>query len=711
MKQILQNLKNGDIELAKIPVPMVKSGHLLIRTTNTLISLGTERMLLEFGKAGWIDKARQQPDKVRQVLQKVKTDGLVPTVNAVFNKLDQPLALGYCHTGIIVEVGKGVDGYKPGDRVISNGNHAEVVCVPERLTAKIPDAVSDRTAVFTVISAIALQGVRLISPGLGECYGVMGLGLIGQLACQILRANGCRVVGFDFDPKKVALAETFGAHAFNLSDGVDPVRTAENLSGGNGLDGVLIAAATKSSDPIHQAPQMCRKRGKVVLVGVIGLEISRDDFYKKEISFQVSCSYGPGRYDSAYEKKGLDYPIGFVRWTEQRNFQAILQLMAEGKIVTQPLVSQVFPFNDAMTAYRQVLSDSGAMGIILEYDGHVDLEKRSIALLADTPENTAPAAPAHPVVGFIGAGNFAKSTLVPAFREAEVNMHAIASSTGVSGTHLGRKNGFAISTTDYKHLLQDEKINSIVITTQHDSHARFVLEALKSGKHVFVEKPLCMNEEELAGIISEKQSTQILMVGYNRRFAPLIVKMKEMLASLSSPKAFIMTVNAGKIPGEHWTQDKETGGGRIIGEACHFIDLLRFLSACPIERITSTFLQHALQPAAAENQPFDTASIQIGFTDGSIGAIHYFANGCKDFPKERLEVFCSGRILQIDNFISLTGFGWPNFSREKLWSQDKGHNNGVKAFTDAVRYGRPSPIPFSEIVEVTRASFQAARFE
>jgi predicted dehydrogenase/threonine dehydrogenase-like Zn-dependent dehydrogenase len=709
MRQILQSLKNGTVELAEIPVPLVKPGHLLIKTTRSLISLGTERMLIEFGKAGWIEKARQQPDKVKQVIQKVKTDGLLPTVNAVFSKLDQPLALGYSSAGVVIEVGKGVSGYTVGDRVVSNGNHAEIVCVPEHLCARIPDGVDDVSAAFTVVSAIALQGVRLINPTLGESVAVMGLGLIGLITCQILRANGCRVIGFDFDPHKVAVAQSFGAQAFCLKDGIDPVATATDFSGGFGVDGVIITAATRSNDPIHQAPQMCRKRGRVVLVGVIGLEMSRDDFYKKEISFQVSCSYGPGRYDPPYEKKGLDYPIGFVRWTEQRNFQAVLQLMADGRLCTEDIVSRSIPFDAALEAYAKVSDDTSALGIILEYSGAVDPDQHTVDLSPTPISSASPAGPANPVVGFIGAGNYAKSTLIPAFQAAGVTLRTIASSSGVSGTFLGKKNGFSKSTTDYGSILTDPQINTVVITTQHDSHARFVIEALASGKHVFVEKPLCLTREELDNInqmLARKAMPEglHLMVGFNRRFAPLTQTVKRLIGPVREPKSFIMTVNAGAIPTEHWTQDAQFGGGRLIGEACHFIDLVRFLADSPIDQIQTL----RMTPPQGGSAPPDTATITMTFADGSLGTVHYFANGNKGFPKERLEVFCAGKILQLDNFIELTGYGWDAFKGEKLWMQDKGHKACVQAFADAIREGRSTPIPLCDLISVTSASFACA---
>jgi len=737
MKQILQSLKDGTIQLAEIPVPAVKPGHLLIRTDKTLISLGTERMLLKFGRSGWIDKARQQPDKVKQVIRKIKTDGLVPTVQAVMNKLDQPLPLGYCNAGTVLEVGRGVHGFQPGDRVVSNGNHAEVVCVPEHLCAPIPAEVDTTTASFTVLSAIALQGVRLIDPSLGESVAILGLGLIGLLAGQILRANGCRVIGFDPDPEKVALARGFGFEALVLADGLDPVEAGVQFSGGEGVDAVLITAATTSNEPIQQSPRMCRKRGRVVLVGVIGLELSRDDFYKKEISFQVSCSYGPGRYDPAYEQKGLDYPIGFVRWTEQRNFQAILQLMAEKRLSVQGLVSRTIPIGEAQAAYELVEKDPKIMGLVLDYPGPVDMGRRvclrsgleaavgaggragvragfkpALTPLGSNagpnPVPTPPGTASEPIVGFIGAGGFAASTLLPAFAAHGATLHTIASAGGVSGTHLGWKFGFQVSTTDTQELYKDPAVNVAVITTRHDSHARFVLEALAAGKHVFVEKPLCLTRDELQAIREAyaKAAAQgrLLMVGFNRRFSPLVASMKKVLDANPDPKYLTMTVNAGRIPGDHWTQDDDSGGGRILGEGCHFIDLLRFLVGKPIVEVSST---SGRRPSAGKIAP-DSAVITLAFADGSLGTIQYFAEGHKDFPKERLEVFQSGKILQLDNFIRVDGYGFEKFRGEKLWAQDKGHKDQVGAFLEAIRKGQPSPIPFDEIVEVTEATFAAA---
>ncbi|HNX74357.1 MAG TPA: bi-domain-containing oxidoreductase [Candidatus Rifleibacterium sp.] len=705
MKQILQSLKTGEIELAELPVPGVRPGSLLIRTNCSLISLGTERMLLNFGKAGWVDKARQQPDKVRQVMQKVRTDGLMPTVNAVFNKLDQPLALGYSNAGVVLEVGAGVFGFKPGDRVVSNGNHAEVVCIPANLCARIPDGVDDTSACFTVVSAIALEGMRLINPTLGESIAVIGLGLIGLLTCQILLANGCRVIGFDFDRQKVELARDYGVTAFDISHGNNPVDLAMNFSRGHGVDGVIITASTTSNDPAQQAPQMCRKRGRVVLVGVTGLNLSRDDFYKKEISFQVSCSYGPGRYASEYEEKGLDYPIGFVRWTEQRNFEAVLDLMDSGKLRTRELVSREIPLAEAGRAYELVAEARDILGLVLTYDGKVDLTKRAVAL-SERPKQ--PAACEKAVIGFIGAGNYAGSTLIPAFAKAGATLKTIASSGGVSGNHVGSRQGFAISTTDTARIFNDPEINTVVIATRHGSHARFIIEALNSGRNVFVEKPLCLSFAELAAIKTAWEAANSkkplhLMVGFNRRFSPLTAMAAEKLRGGNAPCSIIITVNAGQIPAEHWVHDFAAGGGRVIGEACHFIDLVRFLTGQPLKSVTTSIMSN---PLSQDKSP-DTVSINLICEDGSIGTVHYFANGSKDFPKERLEIFSQGRIMQIDNFKNLHFFGWPGAKSHALWAQDKGHEACAAAFVRAVEQGLATPISFAELNEVAAMTLQA----
>lgn len=706
MKQILQSLKTGATEVAELPVPATTRGHLLIATTQTLVSAGTERMLVEFGKAGWLEKARQQPDKVRMVLDKIKTDGLMPTLETVFNKLDQPLPMGYCNVGTVAEVGAGVTQFSVGDRVVSNGKHAEVVGVPVNLCAKVPDTVSDEAASFTVLGAIALQGIRLVQPTLGETVVVTGLGLIGLLTVQLLRAHGCRVLGLDFDKDKLALARKFGAEVVDLAAGQDPLKAAEIYSRGRGVDAVIVTASTSSNEPMHQAALMCRKRGRIVLVGVTGLELSRDDFFKKELTFQVSASYGPGRYDPNYEEKGQDYPVGFVRWTEQRNFEAVLDMMADGRLDVAPLISHRFDIAEAEQAYALVGGGGPSLGILLQYPGLViDAAARTVAV---APRSEASASLAGATgVSVIGSGNYATAVLIPAFKQAGARLRSVASGAGVSGLHCARKFQFEETTTDTDRLFTDAETGALVITTRHDSHARYVLKAIESGKHVFVEKPLCLTldeQDQIESAIAARQASgaavPMLMVGFNRRFAPQVMRLKQLLTATVGPKAFVMTVNAGAIPADHWTQDLDVGGGRIVGEACHFIDLLRFLSGSPVVAWDRTDMDSATG---------DTVTLQLRFADGSMGTVHYFANGSKAFPKERLEVFASGRILQLDNFRKMTGYGWPGFSKLNLWRQDKGQRNCVQAFVDALQSKGASPIPLSEVLEISRLSIEIAK--
>lgn len=705
MKQVLQNLKDGSTEVADVPCPRVGAGQLLIRTTRTLVSAGTERMLVDFGKASFIDKALQQPDKVRMVLDKVRTDGLVPTIEAVRNKLDQPLPMGYCNVGEVVEVGAGVTGFSVGDRVASNGKHAEMVAVPVNLCAKVPDAVPDEAAAFTVLGAIALQGIRLVQPTLGEAVVVTGLGLIGLVTVQLLKAQGCRVLGLDFDADKLELARQFGAEVVDLKSGSDPVAAAMDFSRGRGVDAVIVTASTMSSEPIHQAAQMSRKRGRIVLVGVVGLELSRADFFDKELTFQVSCSYGPGRYDQSYEEKGQDYPVGFVRWTEQRNFEAVLDMLAEGRLDVLTLISHRFHIDAAPAAYAVVGGSEPSLGIVLQFaEAGTAVTTRARTVPLDSTEQTVKGSSSKHGsvrVSVVGAGNYAGAVLIPAFKSAGARLERIASAGGVSSLHIGRKFGFAEATTDTDALLSDLNVDAIVVSTRHDTHADYVLRALAAGKHVFVEKPLALRHQDLDQIaIAAQAARRMVMVGFNRRFAPQVRKMKALLAGAPGPKSFVMTVNAGAIPANHWTQDPQVGGGRLVGEACHFIDLLRFLAG------TSICGHQAMSMDAATKDSF---TINLSFACGSLGTIIYLANGSKAFPKERLEVFAAGRVLQLDNFRRMTGFGWPKFKSMHLWSQDKGQTACTVAFCDALRQGTESPIPMSELLEVGHITIDLAQ--
>ncbi|WP_350546460.1 bi-domain-containing oxidoreductase [Pseudoalteromonas sp. 5-MNA-CIBAN-0065] len=706
MKQILQDMAKGGSAIVEAPAPKVTKNNVVINTATTLISAGTERMLVDFGKANLIDKARAQPDKVKMVLEKVQTDGLMTTVDAVKSKLAQPLPLGYCNVGIVDSVGKGADNLKVGDRVVSNGPHADVVRVAKNLVAKIPDNVTDEEASFTVVASIGLQGIRLANPTMGECFVVTGVGLIGLLTVQMLRAQGCRVLAIDFDQSKLDLAKQFGAEICNPGKGEDPVAAGMAFSRGVGVDGVIITASTKSNDPVTQAARMSRKRGRIILVGVIGLELSRADFYEKELTFQVSCSYGPGRYDPSYEEQGNDYPLAFVRWTEQRNFEAILDMMSGGQINVKPLITHRFKFENSSDAYDLLTTDKSALGILLQFESEVASRHEKVIKLNTAPNYQA----GEPVVGFIGAGNYASRMLIPAFKEAGAQFHSISTSGGINGVIHGEKAGFAEATTDTQNMIDNPSINTIAIVTRHNSHAYFVQQALKAGKNVFVEKPLAITHEELADVKAaydeaiKAEKAPKLMVGFNRRFSPQIQKMKELLAPIKEPKSFIMTMNAGNIPADHWTQDNSVGGGRIIGEACHFIDLMRYLADSEIVSVQARRMSDTDSVEVTE----DKAAIILGFADGSFGTIHYLANGAASFPKERVEVFAAGGTLQLDNFIKLKGFGWKGFKKLNLWKQDKGQTACSAAFINSVKQGTAAPIPADELFEVAKITIDIA---
>lgn len=693
MRQIIQDLKSGATILEEVPAPMVKSGSVLIKTTRTLVSLGTERMLVEFGKANLIDKARQQPDKVKQTLDKLKTDGIMPTLEAVFNKLGQPLPLGYCSVGKVVAVGKGVTEFQVGDRVASNGNHAEFVCVPKNLVAKIPDNVSDEQAAFTVIGSIGLEGVRLLKPELGETIVVVGLGLIGLMVAQLLRANGCRVVGVEFDQAKLDLAAKWGVIPVNPAKGDDQVSVVEGLTNGIGADGVIITASAHDDSIIHNACLMCRKRGRIVLVGVIGLNMRRDDFYKKELSFQVSCSYGAGRYDEEYENKGHDYPIGYVRWTEKRNFEAILQTIGNGGLDVDCLISEVVDLEN----YEQIYGDmrkKGVIASILKYPEEEE-EKRVVAIEGNKFTATAGK------IGIIGAGNYTSSTVVPNLKKANAMVKYVASAGGLTAKVVAKKMGAENATSDYHEILNDPEVSLVIITTRHNMHAKMVLEALQAGKSVMVEKPLCLNEEELDQIVDAYKAAPqgtTLTVGFNRRFSPFAEKLKKLVGD--GPKNIIANMNAGFIPPEVWVHDLEVGGGRIIGEACHFIDLCSYFAD---SRVISVCMN-----AMGENpqECTDNASILLRYENGTNAVINYFANGSKSYPKERVEVYSQNRVFVLDNWRKLVGYGVKGFSKMR-GRMDKGQGNEFGRLNERILKGGDSLIPFDSIINTTRASFAA----
>ena len=700
MKQIFQSLKNGKTQLIEIPSPSVSSGYLLIKSNKTLISSGTERMLVDFGRSNIIQKGLKQPDKVKKIIEKISSDGLKPTIDSIFSKLDQPLPLGYCNVGRIIEKGSDDSDFEINDRVVSNGNHSEFVKVPLNLCAKIPDNVSDDEASFTILGSVALQGIRLVSPTLGETVVVTGLGLIGLLTVQLLKAHGCRVLAIDFDQARCNLAKSFGAEVVNLSKGEDPIKAAEVFSRYRGVDAVIISASTSSNEPVSQAAKMCRKKGRIVLVGVSGLNLSRDDFYEKELSFQVSCSYGPGRYDSNYEENGNDYPIGYVRWTEQRNFEAVLDLMSSKSLDVEKLISHSFDLEEAKKAYDLVFDSKDSLGIILNYSHQNDQLSKTVEIQTKIKKGTDTS---KVNISLIGAGNYTAKTILPKISKNDVNFIGIGSENGMSGTLLGKKYGFKNSTTDIDNLINDPSSNTIFIATRHDTHSDFVIKALKANKNVFVEKPLCINFQQLKDIrkvyteaLKENKNLK-LMVGFNRRFSTQIEKIKTLIKTSKEKASFIMTVNSGFLPKDHWTQDKNIGGGRIVGEACHFLDLISYLSDGNIESWSSVKMK------ASTN---DTLSISLKFDNGSIGCINYFSNGSMALPKERLEVFTGNKTLILDNFKKLKGFGWKNFKKLNLWNQDKGQNKCFQEFISSIKYNSPSPISFEDIFEVTKLSIE-----
>ena len=693
MKQLIQNLRTGETLLENVPVPQVRKGCVLIKTHRSLVSLGTEKMLVEFGKANFIEKARQQPEKVKQVFDKVKTDGLRPTVEAVFRKLSEPLPLGYCNVGEIIAVGEGISEFKIGDRVASNGHHAEVVCVPKNLVAHIPENVSDEEATFTVVGAIALQGIRLTNPTLGETVAVIGLGLIGQLTAELLQANGCEVLAFDFDQSKIDIATSKGIKAFKVSAENDSVKIVQEITQNVGVDAVIITASTASNEVISQAARMSRKRGRIVLVGVIGLDIQRADFYEKELTFQVSCSYGAGRYDENYEQNGQDYPISYVRWTAKRNFEAVLKMMAHNRLNVKSLITEIIDFQDYNQVYGNI-SNSKSITSILKYREDIDVLETKISL------KNYSFSPANDILGIIGSGNFTKATVLPILSKFKANIKYLSSASGLSGTLMAKKYGVQFSTTNNDDILNDLEVSAVLITTRHDAHARMCIDALRAGKHVFVEKPLALNQTELGEIIEVyQQSGKTLTVGFNRRFSPFAQDVKKQLGKSNTPINVIATINAGEIPANHWTQNMNIGGGRIIGEACHFIDLITYLSSSLVESV----VMNAMGQNPADNT--DNASILLKYKNGSTGVINYFSNGNKGYSKERIEVYSQGKTLIIDNFKRSEYFGTKSSGMSR--SQDKGYSEQFRLFLESLTNGGEAIIPIEEIINATKASLAA----
>ena len=705
MKQILQDIKSGRTYLENVPTPLNKKNNVIIHSTHSLLSPGTERMLINFSKSNLIGKALSQPEKVNQVISKVKTDGVLPTIEAIKSKLDNPIPLGYCNVGVVND--SECANFVKGDRVISNGPHAEVIRVNKNLCAKIPNNVSDETASFSIIGSIGLQGIRLINPAIGEFVIVYGLGLIGLIAIQILKANGCEVIGIDNNSYRCQIAKQFGINVIDSSKDSNVLASVFTFTKNKGADSVLITASSKSNEIIQNSAKMCRVRGKIVLVGVVGLDIKRDDFYKKEITFQVSSSYGPGRYDHEYEENGNDYPYGFVRWTEQRNFEAILKLMSHGQINVEPLITNKLTLDESVSFYEKLLNDANSLGILIQYSKTNSQFKNNIII---NKENFLYKKNA-PIVGCVGAGNYASRILIPNFIKSGANLECLVSESGLSATIVGKKYKFKKSSSDVSDILKNDQINTFIIATRHDSHAHNIILGLKHRKNIFVEKPLAINLNEVDEIETtyynlpdndNKKSFPIVMVGFNRRFAPLVIKMKKLMKYRSSAKNIIITINAGKIDHNHWIQNTKIGGKRIIGEGCHFIDLARHLVGHKIDSFSITSLGNN----NIQKNEGDKVTINLSFNDGSQATIHYLANGGKSFQKERIEVFCDELILQLNNFRSLLGYDWKGFKSSRLLMQDKGQKACVKEFLRAIREGSPSPIPMEEIIEVSKKTIE-----
>jgi predicted dehydrogenase/NADPH:quinone reductase-like Zn-dependent oxidoreductase len=720
MKQVLQSARTGAIEVAEVPTPRVLPGCVLVRIAASLVSAGTERASSDFAAKSLLQKARSRPDLVREVMNKVRRDGLLSTALAVRNRLDQPAALGYSSAGTVVEVGEGITDLRAGDRVACAGAgfavHAEFACVPRLLVARVPSAeVEFESAAFTTIGAVAIHGVRTADAKLGDVVAVIGLGLLGQLAVQILNAAGCRVIGMDPAQERVQLASKMGALAVTSSE-TEFRDLCQRHSGRNGADSVLIAAETPSSGPVNLASEVARDRGVVVAVGTVGMDLQRKLYYEKELDFRVSRSYGPGRYDAAFEQKGRDYPIGYVRWSETRNMEAFLQLLADGKVDVKSLITHSFAIESAGAAYELITGKTpeSHLGVVITYP------ESKAPLLAKDPRNSAPSevgsgsrrlelisrraeslAQGQVRVGVLGAGNFAQGILIPAIKAAGAEMVGLCASSGSRARSSADKFGFAFCTTEEEEIYSESSINTIAIATRHHLHAGQVVRALESGKHVFCEKPLCLNEEELGQI--ERAYCRCggelrLMVGFNRRFAVMARRMKAFIAQSGRPLAMHYRVNAGALPKDHWIEDEEQGGGRILGEVCHFVDFLSFLcGAAPI-----AVSARCVNPAGANDV---VASLE--FADGSQGTISYLCSGDRAFSKERVEVFGGGAVAVLDDFrrLDLVRNGRKSSSRAWL-KQDKGHVAEWAAFCESIQAGRPAPISFDEIVASTRATIR-----
>jgi len=739
VKQVVQNYRTGKLDVMDVPGPALRAGGVLVAVAASLVSPGTERAMVSLAQASLVGKARQRPDLVRQAINRAQQEGVLTAYQKVMNRLDALTPLGYSCAGTVIDVGDGAAGLQAGDRVACAGagyaNHAEVVFVPQNLVARLPveaegqgRAISFEDAAFATLGAIALQGVRQAQPTLGETVVVLGLGLVGQLTAQLLKANGCHVLGMDPNLARGRLAEQLGCDRA-VTSGAELLACSREVTGGYGADAVIIVASTKSSAPVELAGEACRDRGRVVALGLVGLDVPRKLFYEKELDLRLSRSYGPGRYDPGYEEHGHDYPIGYVRWTENRNMQAFLALLSQGRVKVGPLVTHRFTVDQAPAAYELISGDrSGeALGVILTYERQAEAaEMPPVVRLRAERTGASPASPALPQgsvlrLGLIGAGTFARGVLLPALRSVDgVALRAVCSASGLSARHVAGKHRAAYCTSEAGHVLGDPEVDAALVATRHGSHAALVVQALQAGKPVFVEKPLAITEGQLAAVVetynglpnSQGGATDgmqpperraLLMVGYNRRFAPLALRMREFLEG-AGPLLIHYRVNAGSLPSGSWLQDAEEGGGRIIGEVCHFVDFMQYLTGADPAQV---YAMGAAAGAGHDSAAGDNVAVQIAFSDGSVGSILYAAGGDKAFPKERVEALGGGRVAVLDDFRVLeTAAG----GRRRVWRsrlrQDKGHAAELAAFVHAVRTGGPMPIPFTSLIRTTLATLR-----
>ncbi len=704
MKQVYQSYRTGELAVVQVPEPMASHGRILVRTVASLVSVGTERSMIELARKNLLGKALARPDLVRQVVDKVRTEGIGEAYRQATSRLDTPVALGYSAAGVVVEAGPNVGDFSPGDRVACVGagvaGHAELNLVPINLCARLPDPVTFEAAAFAALGGVALEAVRVAHVGLGDRVVVIGLGLLGQLAVQILRAAGCHVFGTDLVAGKVALAREYGAEAGAVVDQDDVAARAQDFTRGHGADAAIILASGGGNRPLELAAEVARERGRIVATGLVGLEVPRQPFYDKELDLVVSRAWGPGLYDPRYAERGLDYPLPYARWTAARNVDEFLEMLARGAVQVEHLISHRFPIDRAVDAYDLITKGAEPhIAVLLTYP---DTERQNHAHVVSVAPPPVRRDRDTVRIGLIGAGMFAKGTLLPALKGISgLERRAVATATPLTGRDVAARVGFQYATTDYRELIADPDVDAVLIATRHGLHARLVVEALAGGKHVFVEKPLALSHEELASILAAQRaaSDSVLMVGFNRRFSPFTVQLTRWLEGIEEPLVVHCRVNAGPVAADSWVHDAAEGGGRILGEMCHFIDLAQALCRADPIRVQADAL---LSPSYLAS---DNVAATLRFGNGSLASIVYVATGDKSFSRERVEVFGGGAVGVIDNFRSVS---FRSRGRERKMTRpgvDRGHRAELAAFFEAVRRGGPSPVSFERYVTTTLATF------